>query len=86
MKIRVVVTGRSYHAAEPIPDEIVLPDDATVDDAIQSISEFLPSGEQLPASCLVAVAGNHIGTLASRPNQPLRDGDELTLIAPVAGG
>ncbi len=86
MNIRVVVTGRSYHTAEQLPEEIALDDNATVDDAIESISKLLPDGETFPASCLVAVAGQHLGTLLSHQNRELRDGDEVTLIAPVAGG
>jgi molybdopterin converting factor small subunit len=35
---------------------------------------------------LIAVAGKHLGTLASHTPSPLADGDELTVIAPVAGG
>jgi molybdopterin converting factor small subunit len=62
-----------------------LPDGANVDDALQLLDSQL-GDDQLPASCLVAVAGKHLGTLANHIASPLADGDELTLIAPVAGG
>jgi len=86
VKIRVVVTGRSYHQAESLPDEIELNEHATLDEAIASLRESLPNGEQLPPSCIVALSGEHLGTLANHQNAKLENGDELTLIAPVAGG
>lgn len=86
MKISVMVTGRSYHLTEGLPDELTLPDGGTVDDAIAALSAQLADGAQFPPSCLVAVSGQHLGTLASHETRVLSDGDELTLIAPVAGG
>ena len=86
MKIRVVVSGRSYHVAEGLPAEIELPESATTQDAISTILQQLPAGESLADSCLVAVGGQHLGTLSSHQVHSLQDGDELTLIAPVAGG
>jgi sulfur carrier protein ThiS len=86
VKISVIVTGRAYHAAGQLPDEIELPDESSVDDALEYLkSKPGPAGE-LPASCLVAVSGKHVGTLSDHATVTLRDGDELTLIAPVAGG
>jgi len=86
MKISVIVTGRSYHTAEGLPDEIELADESTVDDGIAALATQLTDGSQFPPSCLVAVSGQHLGTLDSHEPRVLRDGDELTLIAPVAGG
>ena len=86
MRIRVAITGRSYHTTEQLPDEVTLPDASSVDDAIALLAEQLPNESQLPASCLVAVSGEHLGTLANHQQRKLVDGDELTLIAPVAGG
>lgn len=86
MKISVVITGRSYHAAAGIPSELTLPDASTVDDALRQIQHYLSDNDALPPSCLIAVGGQHLGTLADHPAAELRDGDELTLIAPVAGG
>lgn len=86
MKIRVVVTGRSYHTADPLPDELEMPAGGYVDDALGTLEKHLPEGQSFPASCLVIVSGQHLGTMASHENRALRDGDELALIAPVAGG
>jgi len=86
MKIHVVYTGRSYHAAEQLPSELSLPDPATLDDALQTLAEHSGEDQPLPASCLVAVSGEHVGTLANHTSRQLADGDELVLIAPVAGG
>jgi molybdopterin converting factor small subunit len=86
MKIRVIVTGRSYHTTNQLPDEITLPDCATLDQALESLAAHLPNQQPLPASCLVAVSGEHLGTVASHPSRQLADGDELVVIAPVAGG
>ena len=86
MRIRVTFTGRSYQDAESLPDELSLPDSATLDDAISKLAEQLPGGEPLPPTCLVAVSGSHLGTVASHEARALTDGDELVLIAPVAGG
>ncbi len=86
MRIRVATMGRSYPAAEHLPDEITLPDASSVDDAIALLTEQIPDDSPLPASCLVAVSGEHLGTLGNHQERQLADGDELTLIAPVAGG
>jgi len=32
------------------------------------------------------VAGKHVGSIAQHADSPLREGDEIVLIAPVAGG
>jgi molybdopterin converting factor small subunit len=86
MKIQISYTGRSYQTAGILPGEITLEDGAMVDDALLLLTKNLQEDQQLPASCLVAVSGEHIGTLASYTNRTLRDRDELILIAPVAGG
>ena len=86
MKIQISYTGRSYQTASLLPAEITLDDGATVDDALRLIKSNLRDDQQLTKSCLVAVSGEHIGTLASYTNRSLRDRDELILIAPVAGG
>ncbi|QDU95260.1 MoaD/ThiS family protein [Lignipirellula cremea] len=86
MQIQVVVTGRSYHLAEGLPDMLSLPDGADLDAALAALAKDLPEGESFPASCLVAVSGEHVGTIGRHPARNLRDGDELVLFAPVAGG
>ncbi len=86
MKIRLVVTGRGYHAVDSLPDAWEVPDHASVDDVIRLLIERYGDGPGWSATCLVAVGGRHLGTVASHELAVLRDGDEITLIAPVAGG
>lgn len=86
MKIHVIYTGRGYQLAELLPDELELNDAAGVADALRLLAERLPADVRLPDTCLISVSGQHLGTLAQHRSVPLRDGDELTLIAPVAGG
>lgn len=85
MKIRVMITGRSYDAAADFPEGMELPTDASVDDALQLLQQRL-ADRPLPPSCLVVHCGRHLGTAARHDTATLRDGDELMLIAPVAGG
>ncbi len=85
MKVRIVVSGRSYQVAKQMPDELTLPDGCSLDEALQQIANS-PAGESLPATCLVAVAGKHLGTLGNHQPHTLQDGDELVLLAPMAGG
>ena len=86
MRIRLFISGRNYDLAAKIPDELTLADGATLDDALQGLSGLLPADRKLPASCVVAVSGRHCGTLGSHRPESLRDGDELVVLAPVAGG
>ena len=86
MHVKLVISGRGYHDASALPEELTLPAGASVDDALARIAELLPEGVRLPESCLVAVSGEHLGTLARHAERELADGDELLLVAPVAGG
>ncbi len=86
MKIRILYTGRSYTVAERLPAELSLADGSTTVDLLNQLESLLADDQPLPSSCLVAVAGEHLGTVASHATRALRDGDELVLIAPVAGG
>jgi molybdopterin converting factor small subunit len=86
MKIQVIVSGRSYPTFAEIPARLELPDGATVAAALESLAERMPAGSALPPSCLLAVSGTHLGTLADHRARTLADGDELVVIAPVAGG
>ena len=54
--------------------------------ALEALAGLFPEGRPLPESCLIAVSGAHLGTLRSHTARKLEDGDELVLIAPVAGG
>ena len=58
----------------------------TLTERMRSLADLLPGGTRLPASCLVAVSGRHCGTVAGHTQEKLHDGDELVILAPVAGG
>jgi molybdopterin converting factor small subunit len=85
MKIRITYLGRSYQHAEVLPEQIDLEPGASIVDAVTVVNSLLGDTE-LPGSCLVSISGEHVGSVASFTNQALREGDELVLIAPVAGG
>ena len=63
-----------------------VPDGATVDDVIRMLVDCYGQGPGWSETSLIAVAGRHLGTVASHVSAVLQDGDEVTLIAPVAGG
>jgi len=86
MKIRLVISGRNHPTSDAVPEHLELSDGATVDDALQSLAEQVTGDAPLPNSCLVTLSGTHLGTLAEHRSPSLSDGDELVLIAPVAGG
>jgi hypothetical protein len=58
VKIRVVVTGRNYHTAAPVPEELELGEGQSVDDALAGLAQYLPEGQSFPASCLLVVSGS----------------------------
>ena len=60
--------------------ELDLREGATIEDVVQSIS-VLPGAHRLPPSPLVAV-----NCVYARAGTTVRDGDEVALIPPVAGG
>ena len=64
MKVRIVLTGRSYHVAEEVPSELSLPDKATVSEALEALKGLVSQDDWLPDSCVVAVSGKHVGTVA----------------------
>lgn len=84
MIVRVSIAGRHYDLAEELPRKLELAEGASVADALATLQQAHPAG--LPPTCLVAVSGRHLGTVRSHRSAVLRDGDELMLIAPVAGG
>ncbi len=86
MVIGIVVSGRNYDLADRMPRQLTLRDGASLDEALGTLAASLPDGQGLPASCLVAVSGTHLGTVGRHRDQPLAHGDELLLLAPVAGG
>ncbi len=86
MKVRVVIVGRGYSDGSVYPESLALPEDATVEHALIELAALLPVESALSATCLVAVSGRHVGTIGRHDNTSLRDGDELVVLAPVAGG
>jgi molybdopterin converting factor small subunit len=72
VKIRLYATLRKFG-----PDEqmVEMPEDATVGDAVKTLN--LP--EKMPL--LKIVNGEH-----RPPEYPLKDGDELAIFPPIAGG
>jgi molybdopterin converting factor small subunit len=86
LKVQVVFVGRHYETADAMPESLNLADDATVDDALAALRDELPDNQPLAASCLVDVSGERLGTVAEHRHRALKDGDELLLVAPVAGG
>ncbi len=82
MNVNIVVAGREYDLAQAIPAQLTLPERASLDDALQALAQLLGPGRQLPASCLLAVSGQHLGTLGSHQPSPLADGDEAAPAGP----
>jgi molybdopterin converting factor small subunit len=72
VKIKLFATLRKFG---PDEQEVELPDGATVEDAV----ELLNLPEKMPL--LKIVNGEH-----RPPKHPLKDGDELALFPPIAGG
>jgi molybdopterin converting factor small subunit len=64
-------------------DEVTLqlPPGAVVSDAITALRSAVRGAEALPETPLVAINLQHV-----LPGTPLRDGDELALLPPLAGG
>lgn len=85
MQVRVVIAGRNYHTAQDVPSRLSLPEGSTLDAALEALAALL-GGRPLPETCLIAVSGTHLGTLRAHQSRELRNGDELLLLAPVAGG
>ncbi len=86
MKIHFVLTGRGQTRGDQLPSQLELPENSSVSDALSLLRASLPEGESLPESCLLVVDGTHLGTLHQHEDQQLVDGQELLLIAPMAGG
>ena len=86
MNIRLAITGRSYHLAGSIPQSIELNADCTLQEAIEHVRQLFPSDNPVADSCVISVAGKQRGTVGAPSAHQLRDGDELLIVAPVAGG
>lgn len=86
MKIRLLVTGRRYHQAVSLPDELEVAAGGCVRDALDSVNELLPEAVKLEDTCMLAVNGSHVGSVADFQNVPLTENAELVVFSPVAGG
>lgn len=86
MKVRLVYSGRNYDAVANLPEEIPLNDGDDIDQLIAAVNQMLPGDRPLPHSAMVAVDGKHLGTVGRHVPQALREGDEVVIVAPVAGG
>ena len=84
MRFRSRIRGGATCRRASFPKSLELPEPARLDDALQRIAAAL--AEPIASSCLISVSGRHVGTLADHPNCQLSDGDELLLLAPIAGG
>ncbi|NUQ63833.1 MAG: MoaD/ThiS family protein [Pirellulales bacterium] len=69
-----------------MPQQVTLDDAGSVDDLLRLLAGMLREGERLPETCLLAVSGVHLGTVARHRPRDLQEGDEVVLITPVAGG
>ena len=86
MKVIVSISGRLYDLAAVSLCEIELPAGATVDDALKALHWDVGGSQCLVPSALIAVSGQHLGTVACHSPQPLAEADDLFIFAPVAGG
>ena len=86
MRIHIVLTGRADPGGDQFPGQLELPEDSRVSDAVAAIKASLPEGQSLSESCLLTVAGRHLGTLDQHEDPLLADGQEFLLISPMAGG
>jgi molybdopterin converting factor small subunit len=61
--------------------DVSLATPATVADLIRQLRTVVPQADRLPDRPLTAVNAVH-----ASPNSPLREGDEVALLPPLAGG
>ena len=80
MKIRLLLFASYAELAGTTELTVDLPTGATAGDALAAI-RARPGADRLPPSPLIAVNQRY-----AKAEAPLRDGDEVALIPPVAGG
>lgn len=81
LRIRCRLFARYAEAVGTEEVTLELPAGSTVADAVSRVRAELPGGELLPAAPLVAVNLEHV-----LPSDAVRDGDELAILPPLAGG
>ncbi len=83
MRITLAITGRFYDTRGTAPHVLDLPRGAGVDDALTNAAR---AGISLAPRALLAVSGEHIGTVTQHEARTLVENDELLVFSPVAGG
>lgn len=87
MRIRVKISGRLYDASTTSPAVLDLDPGATVDDALEALRARERAGaDRIIPQALLAVSGEHLGTVADHAPRVLVEDDELLIFAPMAGG
>jgi molybdopterin converting factor small subunit len=86
VNVRIAVVGWQYHVTGQLPRSVEVLDGATVDVALTALRAAMPDGRELSPHAMLAVAGRHIGTVELHDACRLREGDEMMVIVPVAGG
>jgi molybdopterin converting factor small subunit len=86
VRIKLKITGRLYDAAADPTPVLDLPPGATVDDALAVLRNEAKGAGPIVPQALLAVSGEHLGTVADHASRALVEGDELVIFAPVAGG
>lgn len=81
MLVRVLFFGPARDAAQHERVELMLPDNASVEDALTVLVEQFPSLRLTLPRCRIAVNTDYANATTL-----LRDGDELAIIPPVSGG
>jgi len=88
VRIHVKISGRLYDAGATSPTVLDLAPGATVDDALNVLRAEGPASGDGPIipQAVLAVSGEHLGTVANHAPRILVENDELLIFAPVAGG
>ncbi len=81
MRVRLLLFAQYRDFAGTSELEVDLPDDATAATLVDVLRRRGGGFERIPATVAVAVNQEYVP-----PDTPLRDGDEVALIPPVAGG
>jgi len=86
MRISIAITGRLYDATLVLPRTLDLPAGAPVDEALAMLRSAAGAEKPLAPRALLAISGEHIGTVANHEPRTLVANDELLIFSPVAGG
>jgi molybdopterin synthase catalytic subunit len=81
VRVRVLLFARFAELAGRPDLELSLPAPATVSDVLRLVRGSFPGAERLPDRLLAAVNQVH-----AQANSPVRDGDEIAFLPPLAGG